>query len=98
MRVVTIVSEVRIIGYGWYGQKIAMVDRLSSQELKQILDYCGGKYSREGVEQWLSLHSGDFQNIVDFAITIGDNEFDSDWTDEESEYSSFFDEYELENN
>ena len=85
MKVVTIVSEIRVLGSLWIGGIAATNYRLTSFQLEDILDYCDGKYNRNGVEQWLLGNSGDFQDVIDFAITIGDNEFDSDWEKNDSE-------------
>ena len=47
-----------------------------------------GPVTREGVEEWLSRNSGDFQSVEDFRVTISTADgydFDSDFEDEESE-------------
>lgn len=43
-----------------------------------------GEPTRENVEQWLMLHSRDFQHIIDFSATIGETVIP--WNDPESKY------------
>lgn len=57
---------------------------LSGYDIENMRDD-DGTITRDSVESWLDSHSGDFSSIVDFSVTIGDNEFDSSWQSEESE-------------
>lgn len=43
--------------------------------------------TRDEVEQWLLLHSGDFQEVIDFHAVIGETEIP--WKDEENELKFF---------
>lgn len=52
-------------------------------ELAELNDTDG--IDREAVEQWLAMHSGDFQEVLDFAAHI--DGFDIPWADEESEWT-----------
>lgn len=86
MRYVKRVSGIHVIGRGWYGQRMASTIPLTDHDLAHIIE--DGQYTREAVEHWLMLHSGDFQSIEDFRVTISDSEgrdFDSDFAAEESE-------------
>lgn len=42
-----------------------------------------GEPTRENVEQWLTMHSGDFQSVTDFRAVIGETVIE--WANEESE-------------
>ena len=46
-----------------------------------------GTITRENVSSWLDTHSGDFQSVDDFYATIedGDNSYEFEWSDPESE-------------
>ncbi len=46
-----------------------------------------GRITRESVEQWLTTHSGDFQEVMDFSASIedGPDTVEVPWRDEESE-------------
>ena len=52
---------------------------LKSSDIENI-----GEATRENVEQWLALHSGDFQSITDFHAVVGETEIL--WKHEENEW------------
>ena len=80
MRYTTVVSTVDFIGYIWMPNTLcAQSVTLSSHDLENV-----GEWTRENVERWLMLHSGDFQEVVDFRAE-GAKDWESDWKDEESE-------------
>lgn len=49
----------------------------------------GVTITREDVEQWLAMNSGDFQNVTDFEASIedGDKTIDIPWASEDGEYA-----------
>lgn len=46
-----------------------------------------GEINRESVEEWLTMHSGDFREVIDFAASIedGDKTIDIPWASEDNE-------------
>ncbi|GAA6622764.1 hypothetical protein [Scytonema sp. NUACC26] len=72
-----------VLGYIWQpGCSVCHMEyNLNSYDLENISET--GEYTREEVEKWLLSHSGDFQSIVDFKCSFGD-EFESDWENPES--------------
>ncbi len=85
-------SIIRVIGPIWmpYGAVCAMDYELDSYKLGNLLANVeeGEELSREHVEHWLSLNSGDFQGITDFHADLelpdGTN-FTSEWESEDNE-------------
>lgn len=59
--------------------------RLEPRDVESIRERSadGATIDRGGVEKWLALHTGDFQEILDFRATIGDGEFDCDFASED---------------
>lgn len=76
------VAEIQVVGHIWMptGAVAAYVYPLSDSDLKNIEEW-----SREAFEDWLSSHSGDFSDIIDFRVQVGNEVLD--WKDEESAYS-----------
>jgi len=85
MKVCRLISEVDVIGRGWYGQKCCTTYPLREYDVENIRGHGDGKITREAVESWLTCNAGDFQAIDDFRVTIGDGVLDSDFQHEESE-------------
>jgi hypothetical protein len=100
MRYTVVTSRVRVIGPIWQpGITAAQEYTLSQYDLENVRAYGeqgevtrGWPFTREAVEHWLSLNTGDFQSITDFCADIS---FDVDgvpvdivfdWEDEESEF------------
>lgn len=80
MRTVIERNFVNVIGHIWQpGIGVcAMTYTLGRYEVENI-----GDFTRENVEEWLTSHSGDFQEVLDFEATVGDKWIS--WADEESE-------------
>src|SRR5690349_14384663 len=60
---------------------------LSSYDVANIEGYAehltgDAQITREAIEHWLALNSGDFQHVEDFHAVIG--AFETEWADEES--------------
>lgn len=92
MKIYSIISQVEVIGYIWMPRVIcATIYKLSSYDIENIVTtakHLGTDFiTREAVEQWLIRNSGDFSEVVDFSVTIGDGDFNSTWEKEESEYT-----------
>lgn len=69
---------IEVVGKGWYGQTMASRIDLDAYALHNI-----GEPTRENVEHWLALNSGDFQSVTDFRAVVGEE--DMPWSDEENE-------------
>ncbi len=84
------ISTVSVIGPIWWpsGAVCSLDMNLTSWDIEQIRDYGNGTIDREAVEQWLCLHSGDFQHVQDFHADISDGDADYlfDWSDPDSEW------------
>ena len=75
-----------VIGTIWMPSTTAATQyNLSSYDLRNISET--EEYTRENVERWLAMNSGDFQSVDDFSASIGDVEIP--WQDEESEFTYF---------
>lgn len=81
---------IEMIGPIWWpaGAMCAQRKDLSDYDLDNMRDD-EGQITRESVERWLCLNSGDFQHVADFAayITADDGEHVFPWADEESEFT-----------
>lgn len=79
-------SVVRYVGTIWQGLTCAQDKTLSPSEVENIRDE-DGKITREGLEDWLGCHTGDFQSIDDFygSIEDGDDTVEIEWASEDSE-------------
>ena len=94
MKVARIISEIKVIGNLWMPGAVGIITYpLGKRDIENIKGYSKsysteeiqpGTITREGVEQWLVRHAGDFQSIIDFSATIGDGEFDCDWEKDDS--------------
>lgn len=86
MKVSHIVSRVDLVGDIWQPGvgKCAQSYALSGYDVENMREE-DGTITRESVRRWIDTHTGDFSSVDDFAVTIGDGEFDSDWHDVESE-------------
>jgi len=88
MRQTTIISKVDVIGHIWMpSAPAAYTYTLTAYDVDNIRAYGDGHLTRDAVEHWLSLNSGDFQSVEDFSVTIGDGEFDSPWSSEDNEFT-----------
>ena len=89
MRYTRVYNEIRVIGKIWVPcTTCAMAYRPSDHDVENMKNE-EGSLTRELIERWISLHSGDFQSIEDFCADIaqGDNDVVFDWANEESEYT-----------
>lgn len=82
-------SLIRILGKLWMPSH---ADAATEMVLgKYELDNCRddeGELTRESVERWLLLHSGDFSDVIDFEASLedGGKTIDIAWKNEESEW------------
>ena len=86
MRYMTVCSFIRILGKIWLPPiTCCSIIHVLPSDVESIR--VNGEITREGVEQWLTTHSGDFQSIEDFYADIADGENDLvfDWVNEDSE-------------
>lgn len=82
-------SVIQVIGKIWMPAILCAQEMtLSAYDVENAKDE-DGKLTRDSVEHWLSLHSGDFQSIQDFYASIedGNETIDIPWKDEESEFT-----------
>ncbi len=87
MRYTVTTSRVQVIGTIWMPAVTAAQDyTLTPHDVENARDE-DGTLTRESVERWLALHSGDFQSVEDFRADIadGDKDFVSEWASEDSE-------------
>ena len=90
-------SVVRIIGLGWYGNTCAMCKELSGYDVGNLEDSglregLSKEETRNVIEGWLAMNTGDFQEILDFEadIELGDGgNVLLEWTKEDSESEYF---------
>lgn len=86
MRYQVSVSYVDVLGYIWMPHGLGSQRlKLSAYDLDNIQN--DGAITREDVEQWLTMHTGDFSNVVDFNASIEWNgeTLDFPWTTEDNE-------------
>ena len=86
MRYMTVCSFINILGKIWLPPVISsQTITLSPSDVDSIR--VNGKITREGIEQWLTTHTGDFQSIEDFYADIANGERDLifDWANDDSE-------------
>ncbi len=70
---------VQVIGTIWMpAATCAMEYPLTAHDVENM-----GRFTRDNVEDWLTSHAGDFQEITDFRATFGDEWIE--WDSEESE-------------
>lgn len=89
MRYTVTTSRVQVVGTIWMPAVVCAMDYTwSTYDVENARDD-EGNLTRESVERWLILNSGDFQSIIDFRADLvdGKNDFVSDWSDEESEFT-----------
>ena len=90
MRYTVTCSRIDVIGAIWwpYGATCAMSYPLDDYAVGNARDE-DGELTRDSVERWVMLNTGDFSSIVDWRADIHDETTDSevvfDWSDPESE-------------
>ncbi len=78
-------NYVQVLGIIWMPATTAATEYpLSSTDVENIREYGEGELTREAIADWLTTHSGDFQNVTDFSASIGDQEWP--WEQEDSEF------------
>jgi hypothetical protein len=88
MRRVLVISFVHIVGKLWMPNCDAASDKtLSDYDIENIRAYGDGAITRDAVEHWVMLNSGDFSAVTDFEAEIEtDNKtYRFTWEHEESE-------------
>lgn len=84
MRYTVTVHYIQVIGRIWMPDIVAaQYHKLSQYDIDSI-SYEDGSIDRDGIQDWLDCHTGDFQCIDDFYADINDVIYD--WQKEESEY------------
>lgn len=83
-------STIDVIGNIWQPGvgTCAITYEPNFHDVKNMYADVGGTYlTRESVERWLLLHSGDFSHVEDFRASIwdGERDWDFDFASEESE-------------
>lgn len=83
-------AYIEVIGSIWWPAGVVCAQRkdLSSYDVENVRGYAehltgDAQISRDAIEHWLALNSGDFQHVKDFHAVIG--AFESPWADEDSE-------------
>jgi hypothetical protein len=87
MKILRRYSFVDILGVIWLPPITAAQRReLDSYDIDNMTDD-NGTITRDSLEHWLCLHSGDFQSITDFSasIELGDDTIDIPWSNEDNE-------------
>lgn len=88
MRYMVRKSVIDILGGIWmpYGAQCSIRKVLSAYDIENMRDE-DGQITRESVEQWVLLNSGDFSTVTDFSASIedGDHTIDLPWSSEENE-------------
>lgn len=80
-------SYIDVLGYIWLPRVLCSLRiPCDSYAIEQMRDD-DGNITRESIEDWLTMHSGDFQSVEDFSASIedGDNTIDIPWSSEENE-------------
>lgn len=88
MRYIVRSSYVDVLGYIWMRALCSLRINVSSYDLEHMRDD-DGAITRESIEQWLTSHSGDFSEVVDFHASIedGNESLDFPWSSEENEFA-----------
>lgn len=82
-------SYIDVLGVIWMPAATGSLRiKLSNYDIENMRDK-DGEITRDSVEQWLTMHSGDFQSVTDFRASIedGDKTLDFDWSSEENEFA-----------
>ena len=91
MKILRRISYVDVIGHIWMPNRTAAMrytlDAYAINNIKAEDD--NGKVTRDAVEQWLTMNSGDFREVTDFSASIedGPDTINIDWADDESEFT-----------
>ena len=81
------VKEIEVLGYIWMPRVLcSQVIKLNNYDIENIKDCGNGAITRDGVEDWLGCHAGDFSEIVDFHADIADVEIPWESEDNEIEF------------
>jgi hypothetical protein len=89
MRRMVITSFVRIVGKLWLPMCDAAQERiLTAYDINNIRAYGDGHITRDAVEHWVMLNTGDFSTITDFMAEIedGSQSYEFDWAIDDSEF------------
>jgi len=88
MRYVVRKSIVEVVGEIWmpYGTVCATTYTLSGYDVENCRND-NGQITRDSVERWVGMHSGDFSSVRDFRASLedGDETVDIPWASEEGE-------------
>lgn len=83
MKVTRIITRVDVLGRIWWpaGGLCAMSYEPRADDLRDE----SGAVTRDSIQRWIDTNTGDFSEVVDWRATVGDGDFDSDFTDEDNE-------------
>ena len=84
-------SFVRVLGRLWMPRCVAATQlNLCASDIDNMRGPAA-RITREAVEQWVSSHSGDFSQVLDFSASIedGDNTVEFSWSSEDNEVSFY---------
>ena len=88
MRYTVRTSFIDVVGYIWMPNRIcSMRYTLSAYDLTNIREIGNGRLTRDAIEDWLTMHSGDFQRLLGFYANIEDGKKTREfpWPNEEVE-------------
>jgi hypothetical protein len=84
-------SIVEVVGELWMpSTNAATTITMSEYDIENARDD-EGKLTRESLENWLGMHTGDFSRVIDFHASIedGDTTVDIPWGSEEGEFAYY---------
>jgi hypothetical protein len=85
-------SYVEVVGRLWMPQCLAATRiPLDRYDVENIRAQGEGEITRDAVDLWLTTHTGDFSEVLDFAASIEDPDTDATidllWSSEDSEFT-----------
>jgi len=76
------ISYVEVLGRIWRPPiKVGQTYELSDYDLENV-----GEFTREAFAHWLATHAGDFEQVIDFHVGVGNSEIPWHSEDNESEF------------
>ena len=88
MRYTVTKSIIQVIGKIWMpAVTAAMQYEVTAHDIQNMADEKTGHVTRELVDRWIVLHTGDFQTIIDWRadLAVGDEDIVYDWKVADSE-------------
>lgn len=80
-------SRIDVIGRLWQGCEAAYSYPLDANEVRMYATNSEGAITRDSVERYVALHTGDFASVTDFRASLWfeGRDYDFDFASEESE-------------